>query len=126
MNTEAERWKERAKYDLDTAEAMFSSRRYQYVLFCCQQAVEKMLKSIIADRTSSLPPRVHQLMRLAEVASIKVPDERAGFLRELSVYYIESRYPEEQSQITGQVGQEMAKEVLRQTEETIQWLESIP
>jgi len=93
---------EQALYDLDTARAMFDSGRYLHVLFCCQQAVEKMLKAIIAESTKGLPPRIHQLMRLAEVAGLEVSGERAEFLRELSAYYIQTRYPEEIKDLASQ------------------------
>ena len=126
MSTEANRWKERAIYDIDTARAMFNSKRYQYVLFCCQQAVEKMLKSIIARRTNALPPRVHQLARLAEVASIDVSEDRAGFLRELSVYYLQSDILKSRNRLSESLRKIWRKRVLAQTEETIQWLQSMP
>lgn len=48
MSSASQQWMEQARYDLDTARAMFDSGRYLYVLFCCQQAVEKALKAIIA------------------------------------------------------------------------------
>ncbi|HUT04483.1 MAG TPA: HEPN domain-containing protein [bacterium] len=51
---------------MDTARAMPKSGRLLYVLFCCQQAVEKMLKGIIAKWTEAFPPRLHNLIRLAE------------------------------------------------------------
>lgn len=44
MDDLSREWAERAQYDLDTADAMFKAGRYLYVLFCCQQAVEKVLK----------------------------------------------------------------------------------
>jgi HEPN domain-containing protein len=47
MSSASKHWTEQARYDLDTARAMFDSGRYLYVLFCCQQAVEKALKAII-------------------------------------------------------------------------------
>jgi HEPN domain-containing protein len=126
MNTAAEHWAEQARYDLDSARAMLDSGRYLYVLFCCQQAVEKMLKSLIARRKMEFPPRVHQLMRLAEAAGLAVEEERAAFLRELSAYYIQTRYPEEVPGLLSQVNAEMARVVMEQTEEVIQWLSSIP
>ncbi len=43
-NPDAQRWHELAQYDLGTADAMLSAGRYLYVLFCCQQAIEKHLK----------------------------------------------------------------------------------
>ena len=39
-------WLERSKYDLETAKAMLDTRRYLYVAYMCQQAVEKLLKAI--------------------------------------------------------------------------------
>ena len=39
-------WKDIALYDLDTAEAMFQSGRYLYIVFMCQQAIEKLSKGL--------------------------------------------------------------------------------
>ena len=82
---------------------MFESGRYLYVLFCCRQAVEKALKAIISQRTEELPPRIHQLKRLIEIAELDIDESEMEFLRELSSYYIQSRYPEEISEISAQV-----------------------
>lgn len=119
------KWAERAIYDLDTARAMLESKRYLYVLFCCQQAVEKMLKAIIAKRSQELPPRLHQLVRLAERAQVPLNDEQADFLRELSTHYIQSRYPEEIEDISSQVSVQHARQVVEKTEEIVRWLQSI-
>lgn len=120
-----QKWAERAVYDLDTARAMLESKRYLYVLFCCQQAVEKMLKAIIAQRSQELPPRGHQLVRLAERAQIPLKEEQADFLRELSTHYIQSRYPEEIADISSQVSAQRAQQVVEKTEEVVQWLTSM-
>lgn len=120
-----QKWAERAVYDLDTARAMLESKRYLYVLFCCQQAVEKMLKAIIAKRSQELPPRGHQLVRLAERAQIPLSEEQADFLRELSTHYIQSRYPEETEDISSQVSVQHARQVVEKTEEVVRWLTSM-
>ncbi|MCL2035461.1 MAG: HEPN domain-containing protein [Oscillospiraceae bacterium] len=41
-----EHWLEYAKYDLDTADAMFNAGKWLYVAFMCQQAVEKLVKGL--------------------------------------------------------------------------------
>jgi HEPN domain-containing protein len=120
-----ERWAKQAKYDLETAQAMLNSGRYLYVLFCCQQAVEKMLKCLIAKRTGEFPPRLHNLMRLVEFAKLDLDGNKADFLRELTAYYIQSRYPEEIELAGATVSQELASETLEKTEMVIQWLTSI-
>jgi len=96
-----------------------------HVLFCCQQAVEKMLKALVARRSKELPPRIHHLVRLAELAALQVSDERADLLRELSAYYIQTRYPEEIPDLASQVKEDEARRVLNQTEEMVQWLSSM-
>ena len=87
----ARRWLEQARYDLETARAMLEAHRYVYVLFCCQQAVEKTLKGRIAQNTGKLPPRSHNLPALADAASVGLDEPRRDFLRELSAYYVQSR-----------------------------------
>ena len=76
-----------------------------------------MLKGIIAKQKEQLPPRVHNLMRLAELASLDVPEDRAQFLRELSAYYIQTRYPEEIESAAKGLAPKMAQETLEKTEE---------
>ena len=111
MNT-VERWVEQANYDLDTARAMRSSGRFLYVIFCCQQAVEKALKAIIVKQTHDFPPRLHNLLRLAEIAGITMDPDRERFLGELSGYYIQTRYPEEIESLGKNLLREIAGEEL--------------
>jgi HEPN domain-containing protein len=41
-----EYWQDIALYDLETANAMFSTGRWLYVVFMCQQAIEKLCKGL--------------------------------------------------------------------------------
>jgi HEPN domain-containing protein len=92
-------WVELSDYDFKTAEAMQKSGRYLYVLFCCQQAVEKRLKALITDATDSFPPRWHDLIRLADFAKIALDAKQKLLLGKLTNYYIETRYPEEMKEL---------------------------
>jgi len=125
MTSTSKHWMEQARYDLDTARAMFDSGRYLYVLFCCQQAVEKAFKAIIVRRTDDFPPRLHNLLRLAEIAGIKMEPDRGDFLGELSGYYIQTRYPEEIESLAQTLDREIAQDALDKTEEVIEWLFSM-
>ena len=118
-------WADQARYDLDTAFAMHNSGRYRYVFFCCQQAVEKAIKAIIAKRSNSFPPRIHTLMRLAELASLDLNDEQAQFLRELSSYYTQTRYPEEIPALSAKISNEESQQIIEQTKDVVQWMLSI-
>ncbi|MBN1508646.1 MAG: HEPN domain-containing protein [Sedimentisphaerales bacterium] len=124
MDELSRQWAERAQYDLDTADAMFKAGRHLYVLFCCQQGVEKMLKAVIVQRTNRTPPRIHQLVRLVELARVAADERQVDFLRELSNYYLPSRYPEEAADLAFVVREEDARRVLAQSREFMQWLNS--
>lgn len=125
MSSAIDHWLNQAHYDLETARAMFKTGRYLYVLFCCQQAVEKAIKSIIVKRTSDFPPRLHNLLRLAEVAGIELEPEQEDFVGELSAYYIQTRYPEEIESAASRLDREIAQDTLHKTEEVTAWLFSM-
>ncbi len=119
-----QQWAAQARYDLDTARAMLDSERYLYVVFCCQQAVEKMLKAVIAERTGQCPPRLHNLLKLAEDAGVKLDPGQTVLLEDLSRYYIQSRYPEEIPALARGLDRPRGQQVLNQTEDVLQWLSS--
>ena len=115
-------WVEQARYDLETAKAMLAAGRYLYVLFCCQQSVEKAIKGVIALRSGEMPPRLHNLMRLAEKAGLEVGESTAERLRALTAYYVQTRYPEEIRRLAAGVDRRLAEQALHQAEELLQWL----
>jgi len=50
-----EEWLKQAAYDLDTAKAMFGTRRYIYTVFMCHLCVEKVLKGVYAKNFQKTP-----------------------------------------------------------------------
>ena len=124
MSDVAQSWAEQSQYDLVTARAMLESERYLYVLFCCQQSVEKALKALIVRQAGGFPPRIHNPLQLAESAGIEISVESKRFLGELTAYYIQSRYPEEIRRLGSAIRREIAEETLNKTEAEIQWLSS--
>jgi HEPN domain-containing protein len=120
-----QKWVDQACYDLDTARAMLDSGRYVYVVFCCQQAVEKALKALIIHHTKEFPPRIHSLPRLAEAAGITFEKEQLDFIAELSVYYMQTRYPEENEALARTTTAERAAAALTSTEKVMKWLLSM-
>jgi len=113
---------DQALYDLETARAMLDGGRYVYVVFRCQQAVEKALKALMIHNTDTLPPRIHNLPRLAEAAGVGLGPEELDFISRLSVYYVRTRYPEENEELTKTTTRERAAEALASTERVTKWL----
>jgi HEPN domain-containing protein len=84
-----------------------------------------MLKALIAKRTRELPPRLHNLMRLAEVAALTIPEDTAHLFRRLTDFYIASRYPEELEAATWNVDASQVQQTYVATEEVLRWLSAV-
>ena len=118
-------WITVSDYDYETAGAMLSSGRYVYVIFCCQQAVEKRLKAVIAQKTSKMPPKIHDLQKLATLAEWEMDAEQNNFLQKLTKYYIETRYPFEIKDIVQQVDRSLAEKYYQSTGEMLKCIDSL-
>ncbi|MCC7291748.1 MAG: HEPN domain-containing protein [Phycisphaerales bacterium] len=96
-----------------------------YGVFCCQQAVEKALKALIVERTGEMPPRLHNLPRLAEEAGIDIDECGLTFLSRLTGFYIQTRYPDDLQRLSSSATEASATSVLKETGKTTQWLLSM-
>ena len=115
-------WVDASRYDLETARALLESRRYLYVLFMCQQSLEKLLKAHLTRRTAAFPPRIHSLARLAELAGVELSQDDKALLERLSLYYLQSRYPPEIQALAKQITRSVAMTHMAQTEALWKWL----
>jgi len=103
MEETVKQWVEHAESDLESARALMNSRRNVHALFFCQQAIEKALKAVYVFKKRELPPRIHNLTRLAELAELSADQARIRRLAHFSSFYIQSRYPDEVTKIIGQM-----------------------
>ncbi len=117
MNKAAVEWVKISEYDLQTAEAMLNSGRYLYVVFMCQQAIEKILKAIYSDKKNELPPRTHNLLYLVDVLNLNILESDKILLSQLNQFYLESRYPDEQGKLTEEIDKERSALFLQKTKE---------
>ncbi len=123
MDEITKKWLSRAKYDLYTAKAMLTSRRYLYVAFMCQQSLEKILKAIIVEQNGEAL-RTHNLVRLAELAGVYngMANEFQVFLADLTPFAIEARYGDYKEKLTEIIDSKMAVKYLNKTKKVYEWL----
>ncbi len=115
MDKQIQEWIEISDYDLQTADAMFNARRYLYVVFMCQQAIEKILKAIYAQKKNELPPRTHKLLYLIDILKLNIDDSDKVLFAQLDEFYLASRYPGERSQLAREIGKDKSLEYLSKT-----------
>ena len=99
-------------------------KNYLHAGFFCHLAVEKGLKALIASITADIPPKTHDLARLAEKSGIldDLTEKQLDFLGELSPLNIEARYPEYKARINEKLTLEVTERLFRETEEFLCWI----
>jgi len=70
----------------------------------------------VTARTAEFPPRIHSLVRLAELAALDLPQEDKTLLERLSLYYLQSRYPPEVQAPVKKINRSVGVTHLAQTE----------
>lgn len=87
-------WIFKAKNDVQTAKDLYKNSHYDWCLFIWHLAIEKALKAKI----TSLKKQylfTHNLIKLAELAELKITDKEKEQLREITTYNIEARYDDD-------------------------------
>jgi HEPN domain-containing protein len=122
-------WLETAQYDLDTADAMFASGRWIYVVFMCQQAIEKLVKGLYVLYVDDNVPRVHSIVRVISYFADKLPEavseEKYRMFETLVSFYIKGRYPSFKQKAGAMLNEQEAKKLLTQTKEVFAWLQTM-
>ena len=119
-------WIESADEDLDSALAIFETKRYVWSLYIGHLSLEKILKALIIRVTdNSLPPKIHNLLKLSELAKISLDENQKEFFNDVNRFHIEGRYPEFKDALNKIATFEFTKENLQKIKENFQWLKSL-
>ena len=93
MPLEDKRWLQFAKEDMRMAELALEDGVFNQVCFHAQQAVEKMLKALLAEQGRVIP-KTHKVIDLVQL----LPHVEFGDLKQdvilLDRFYIPTRYPD--------------------------------
>ncbi|KXG77506.1 hypothetical protein AN618_10580 [Fervidicola ferrireducens] len=123
MRQEVLDWLESSEYDFETAKAMFKAGRYNYCIFMCHQAVEKLLKALVIFLKKEFPPKTHNLITLLEMIDQAPNKEMETIILKLNPHYMVSRYPDAAGGPSHKMyNDEIAREFLKETERVLQWL----
>jgi len=119
-------WLELAQYDLDTANAMFSSGRWFYVVFMCQQAIEKHCKGLYTIYLDKHAPQIHNIKQVflcfADRLLVNVEQDKYDLFDSLSAFYLMNRYPDFSKQKAQQILKNEAEHLLNKSKEVFTWL----
>ncbi len=112
-------WLKQAEYDFKTAETMFKSGRYFYVIFMCHLGIEKTLKAIVLVETKKLPPKTHDLIGLLKLGKIDILSELLDFIGIINNAAVVTRYPEDLKTLIVNYPRSVAKDYMNKTNKVI-------
>lgn len=112
-------WRDSALEDWDVARQLVDTGRTRHGLFFVHLALEKILKAIVCKQTQDLAPRLHNLIRLSELADLSLDMDKLAILAEMNAFHIEGRYPET---LMAPPSKEDTLICVNKAEEVFQWL----
>jgi len=124
MNKAINNWVKSSEYDIKTAEALYKSKRFVYVIFMCHLAAEKTLKAIVSYKTKKAPPKTHDLFYLVKLASLDVPGDCTSILAHLNEASVPTRYPEDITRLAKAYNRQAAFRYLKETKGLLKWLKT--
>ncbi len=105
--------------DIETARLLFDKGKNKECLFFTHLAMEKALKARVVAHTNEHAPKIHNLVRLANLAEITLTESETTLLFEFNQYCMAGRYPDAKRQ---PIDRPLAAAELERGEEALKWL----
>ncbi|MEA5010528.1 MAG: HEPN domain-containing protein [Angelakisella sp.] len=132
-------WVMLSDYDLDTIQVLIDGKRWVYVAFICQQAIERQLKGMYVYHLQKEAPKGHNVSYLFEkivssenfgkkVAASLVKGQKEkweDFMVDVMFYYMND-YPFSYKNIASRfIDETTARELYQNTKECVAWLRTL-
>lgn len=108
-------WFKQAEYDLETAEALFSSGKFIYTIFMCHLSIEKALKGLYSKNFQKSPPKTHNLNYLYELIQLNLEEDLQKFIDILNDLSVPTRYPDELERLLKDYDRNNTQNILERT-----------
>ncbi len=116
-------WIDSANHDLETLDALYEANKFDWSLFIGHLVIEKLLKAhFVKNNENKIPPKLHNLIRLAEISGIELTEERKLILDRINDFNIEVRYPEYKNEFYKICTKEFTDEQIKEIKEIYKWL----
>ena len=124
MENKIRYWVEISDYDLETADAMYQSKRYLYVGFMCHQTIEKIFKAYFTKLKQETPPFSHSLSFLAKKGDFyyEFSESQKEFIDQIEPLNIGARYPAHKDRLLKSLSDKKCSEIISETRDLQQWI----
>ena len=117
-------WLDLADEDVPVVKLLLDGKKYLHAGFFCHLIAEKALKAMVASVTSEIPPKIHDLAKLAEQSGIfdELSEQQLNLLKELNPLNIGARYPDYKERIAKNLSSKTAARIFTETEDFLCWI----
>ena len=122
MKEEANLWLTQAQEHFDDAIYLFNGSRYSLAVYCCHQALEKILKAVIVEKLNQVPSKSHNLDALARESQLEIPSDWYTDLAEITRFFWRVRYPDLQQ--VSLSSKEKVQPTIDKTKEVFVWIKT--
>ena len=124
MHDRVDSWLNMCDEDLITAKWLLDGKRLLPMGFFCHLIAEKALKAVVVHNTGEIPPKTHDLTKLAERCGIyeDLSEEQQDFLEELLPLQIDGRYTEYKESIAKTLSYQKCEKIFKETEKFLCWI----
>jgi HEPN domain-containing protein len=86
-------WVRTSEEDAGTATDLMEIKRWRAALFFAHLALEKILKAHVCQKNLEYAPKLHNLVKLAEIAGLELTEEQIDVLTRMNMFNLAGRYP---------------------------------
>lgn len=87
-------WIDASEVDFVAMNNLFNSKDYVWALFLGHLVIEKLIKALAAKNKIKTIPKLHDLNKLARLASLQLNDDQKNLFDIITSFNIEARYPD--------------------------------
>ncbi|MGX9365334.1 HEPN domain-containing protein [Desulfoplanes sp. PS50] len=117
-------WISEAVEALKVADHLVEKGDFSYALFFGHLALEKMLKALCVKEQRGHAPPIHNLIRLAKIAGIKLDKQAENDFVTITAFNIESRYPDFKNSFRKKCTLQFTTQQMETIKRYFKWLKS--
>lgn len=118
------RYRDSSQRNLETARDLIKSEHFDWALFLGQLSLEKLLKALILQKTQQIPPNIHDLLKLTQLATLQLDPDKKEWLVEIARYHIQARYDDIKYELYKTATPEYTQMWFKRIEELYLWINS--
>lgn len=126
MKKKTKTWLELATNDLLLARELLDRKgKVYYAAHFCHQAIEKLIKAIISERTNEIPLPTHNFKILLDQAKLRnIPEDKKRLIFSLTPHYTGTKYPEDINKLYKQYTRDFVRRLYKETQGVFKWLKA--